>query len=105
MRNSEHASPLFQSQFQNIHVSPVYVPLHVFQHYNNTAPRNGSISFSPTISPSPSTSPFQSESQSGYTNLHIKDELADKDSHNLTRQEKGQETEENKSLVESQIFL
>ena len=76
-QNPEQVSQ-FQPQFQNIFGTPVYVPPHVFHHYNNTE------SFSPSAFPSSSTSTLQSLSQLEYANdnSHIEDEFEDGESAN-----------------------
>ena len=84
-----------QPQFQNIYGTPMYVPRHVFHHYNITA------SFSPAAFPSSSTFSLQLLSQLGCANYnsHIEDYFEDDKSVNQ------QETEENNFLVGSQNIL
>ena len=73
----------------------MYVPPHVFHHYNNTT-----TSFSPAASPSPSTSLLQSLSQLGCANYnsHIENEFADDESANQ------QETKRIKSWLEAKTL-
>ena len=58
-QNPEQVSQ-FQPQFENVYGSAVYVPPHIFHHYNNTR-----TSFSSAASPSPSTSSLKSLMQLG----------------------------------------
>ena len=64
---------------QNLYSSPVFVPSHVFHHFNNAT-----ASFSPVASPSASTSSLQPLSQLDYANyiFRIEDEFEDAESTN-----------------------
>ena len=86
----------FKPQFRNIHGSPMYVPPHVFHHYNSTT-----TSFSPAASPPTSTFSLQSLSQLGCANYnsHTEDEFEDDKSANQ------QETDENNISLGNQNIL